>query len=428
MITTDHLMIDRRILQEALSLRDAGYEVELLAGFECSQSEDYDWRGIRISRFAYDWNDVRAQRVLKYFPQKQGRIWSLTWRATCKALGSVTGLSGFEHFVLRKVLIRSFDILHVHDFPLLKVGVEVKRRTGRPLVYDAHELYHAQSQLPRAVQNSYRRQEARLIRKADVAITVNEFIARIMAADYRCAMPYVILNAAPEQDMSGKRPDLRSVAGLPPDTRIILYQGWLSPERGIDTLVRSARHFPRGVTLVIIGYGAHQDELRRISTEQGCDDGRVVFLGRLEPDELANLTGSADLGVIPYWGIDLNNTYCSPNKLFEFAVSAVPFVSNDLPFLRSVIDRYGFGETANLRDPDAAAKAFLDILSSPQRLAGLRDAAKLASKELVWANEAQKLLAIYSNIEQCTPGKAVSLDKVPGSLHARAGEVSVPPG
>ena len=35
MISTDHLMIDRRILQEARTLREAGHRVEILAGFEC---------------------------------------------------------------------------------------------------------------------------------------------------------------------------------------------------------------------------------------------------------------------------------------------------------------------------------------------------------------------------------------------------------
>ena len=59
------------------------------------------------------------------------------------------------------------------------------------------------------------------------------------------------------------------------------------------------------------------------------------------------LTRSADLGVIPYHSIDLNNYYSSPNKLFEYAAAGLPFVSNDLPFLRWIIAEYGFGEVAD---------------------------------------------------------------------------------
>ena len=41
MVTADHLMIDRRILQEAATLIAQGYEVTLLAGFECPKTEAY---------------------------------------------------------------------------------------------------------------------------------------------------------------------------------------------------------------------------------------------------------------------------------------------------------------------------------------------------------------------------------------------------
>ena len=315
-------------------------------------------------------------------------------RAAGKSIGLATGISSFEHFVLEKILSKSFDVLHVHDFPLLAVAVQVKRRLGCRLVYDAHELYHAQSQLPPAVQASYKRREAALIHKVDAAITVNEFIAGIMARDYGCAAPHVVLNAAPRLETT--REDIRTLAGLAPGTRIVLYQGWLSPERGVDTLVRAASNFPHGTSLVVVGYGAHEADLRRISASQGTEDGRVVFLGRIEPQQLQRLTGSADLGVIPYWGVDLNNTYCSPNKLFEFAAAGLPFVSNDLPFLRSITERYAFGVLADLRSPQAAANAILSTLDDPQRLGPLREAAKEASKHLLWSNEAEKLLSIYA--------------------------------
>ncbi|MEP9397134.1 glycosyltransferase family 4 protein [Mesorhizobium sp. KR2-14] len=389
-------MIDRRILQEALSLREAGYQVELLAGFECPQEEAFNWQGIGISRHAYDWSDTRARRVLGPISRIRGQLPGFMSRAVGKAIGLATGISSFEHFVLEKILSKSFDVLHVHDFPLLAVAVEVKRRLGCPLVYDAHELYHAQSQLPPAVQTSYKRREAALIHKVDAAITVNEFIAGIMARDYGCAAPHVIPNAAPRLEAAPE--DIRPLAGLAPGTRIVLYQGWLSPERGVDVLVRAATHFPRGTSLVVVGYGAHEADLRRISAGQGTDDGRVVFLGRIEPQQLQSLTGSADLGVIPYWGIDLNNTYCSPNKLFEFAAAGLPFISNDLPFLRSITERHAFGVLVDLLSPQTAASAILAILDDPQRLAALRETAKEASNHLLWSNEAEKLLSIYATL------------------------------
>ncbi|MEY9495765.1 glycosyltransferase involved in cell wall biosynthesis [Bradyrhizobium elkanii] len=398
MITTDHLMIDRRILQEAESLRDAGHEVEILAGFECQKPEEYYWRGIRISRFVFDWFDPRAQKLLGLVKYRDNRFWPRLWRTTCKALALLTGITSFEHFVLRQILERQFDVLHVHDYPLLHVGVEVKKRRGCTLVYDAHELYHGQAQLPAATRRRYRRREKRLIREVDAAFTVNPYIAGIMARDYGCPQPHVLLNAAPLVSSTGTTATLRAKLGLSSQARIVLYQGWMSPERGIEALVRAASLFPAGVHLVLIGYGDCERQLREISREQGTDDGRVTFMGRMEPEELAAVTPQADLGVIPYRAVDLNHLYCSPNKLFEFAAAGVPFLANDLPFLRDVAEEYGFGVVADLSAPSVIAEAVASALGDPDRFSELKAAAQAAAVRLNWNVEKDKLLEVYARL------------------------------
>lgn len=398
MITTDHLMIDRRILQEAQTLRQAGYGVALLAGFECSTPEAYEQDGISIARFTFDWSDSRLERIFRWIPLQPGRLRSWLWIAARRLIAGVTGLTSFEHFVLRQVMARDYDILHCHDFPLLNVAVEAKRRRPTPLVYDAHELYHAQSQLPARVRRRYRRREARLIRRVDLAITVNPFLARIMAEDYGCEMPEVILNAAIVPSRSQSPLDLRKRLGLSPLARIVIYQGWFSPERGLVKLVEMARHFPANVHLVMVGYGAHELDLRAVSAAQGTDDGRVMFLGRIEPEELARLTPSADLGVIPYHGIDLNHRYSSPNKLFEFLAAGVPFVSNDLPFLRTVVDTYGCGFVVDFAASERAANQILARIDDPEAMSRLKQAATAAARVLNWEVEGRKLLALYNGV------------------------------
>ena len=384
MITPDHLMIDRRILQEAQTLRQAGYEVEILAGFECSDPLTYEHEGVRIKRLKFEAAGSRRSPL-------RAVLLRIAWRA----IALITGRTRFEEFVLRQIMGSGYDILHCHDFPLLAVAVEAKRRRPTPLVYDAHELYHAQTQLSARTQRRYRRQERRLVRHADLVITVNPFIARIMADDYGCAAPRVLLNAAPLSVRGDPRSGLRELLHLGPRDRIVLYQGWMSPERGIDCLVRAARHFPAHIRLVLIGYGAHETALRQLSAEQGTNDGRVIFLGRVASEDLAPLTRSADLGLIPYYGIDLNNYYSSPNKLFEYAIAGLPFVSNDLPFLRSIIDQYGFGVAADLSRPEAAAAAILSIVEDAIKLHALKAMAEKAGEALNWENEGKKLVALY---------------------------------
>jgi len=219
---------------------------------------------------------------------------------------------------------------------------------------------------------------------------------------------------------AAKRAGLRELLRLPETDRIVLYQGWMSPERGLDRLVQAARQFPSHVHLVLIGYGDHEEVLRKISREQGTDDGRVIFFGRVASEDLAPLTRSADLGVIPYHGIDLNNYYSSPNKLFEYAVAGLPFVSNDLPFLRSIIEKYGFGIAADLTEPHAAASAILSIVNDPNRLHTLKNLAVKAGRELNWEIEGKKLLALYERIVSARPGGAAATTTADSAMAANS--------
>ena len=250
--------------------------------------------------------------------------------------------------------------------------------------------------LPKATQRRYMRAEKRWIRHADRTITVNPYIAQLMAERYGVPPPTVIVNAAPLQPKSAGHP-LRERFGLSADARIVLYQGWISDNRGIDRLVLAARDFEPGTVLILVGYGTYLDTLRGLVEQHGLQ-GRVHFYGRVEPDDLHPVTCDADLGVIPYFGVDDNNYYCSPNKLFEFAVAELPFLSNDLPFLSDIARKYGNGVTAGLSEPRSIADAVNRVLGDAQSLARLRAGALAAKLELNWEVEARKLLAVYESL------------------------------
>jgi glycosyltransferase involved in cell wall biosynthesis len=401
MVTADHLMIDRRILQEAASLVAHGHEVTLLAGFECAKQESYVSGGIRIERFVYDWSDSRFRRWLMPVALRLGtRGYKLAWYAYRAWAKYLSRLTMFEQFVLDRMLEHEPEIIHAHDYPVLAPAAALACMRDLPLVYDAHEIYYSQAQLPPSVQRRYRRREAGLIGDCDAVITVNPYIARIMSERFGIPEPQVVLNAAPLKPIAGGR-RLRQRFGLDDAARIVLYQGWIANNRGIERLVEAAGAFDSGIHLVIIGYGDFETRLQEIVAQRNLG-GRVLFYGAVPSDQLHELTCEADLGVIPYFGLDENNYYCSPNKLFEFAVAGLPFICNDLPFLRDVVERYGNGQTADLGSPPAIAAVVNGIFADPEVLVALRKAAAKARQTLNWSTEEATLLKIYEDLSVAT--------------------------
>jgi phosphatidylinositol alpha-1,6-mannosyltransferase len=95
----------------------------------------------------------------------------------------------------------------------------------------------------------------------------------------------------------------RRRAGLAPDRPLVLGVSRLVPRKGFDVLVDAAAGLPPSVQVAIGGEGRDRRRLGRRAARGG--PGRVRFLGRVPDDELAALTASADLFVMPCrdrWG------------------------------------------------------------------------------------------------------------------------------
>lgn len=395
MMVPDCFMIDRRVLQQARSLSQAGYSVTLLAGFECAREESYNWEGIPIHRYRYDWDDERLKRLRERLPRHDG-LRMLVNRLWMKFVARLLPFSAFDMFVLSKARQFPADVVHVHDLPLLKHGAQRARELGARLVFDAHEIYYEQEVLPPRVRRRLAAQERRYVPACDLFSTVNDAIADYFERRHG-VRPLVLFNAAdrpPAGFDRDSRAELRRRADLPAAARVVLYQGWISSERNLDTLVRAAAALPPDAYLVMIGYGEYEAELKRMVEPRPWRD-RVRFLGRVEPDEILRLTAGADLGVIPYLPIDLNHRLCSPNKFFEYVQAAVPILAHDLAFFRDMGQRYGVVVTADLAGDTGASTAIAGMLADPTRLESMRAACRTAAQTLHWDTEARKLLAAY---------------------------------
>lgn len=400
MLSPDAQMIDRRILQEAHTLLAAGHDVDLLSGFECHEPDAYEDHGLRVKRYRYDWQDRRRERLSTRIGPVAGWVaWPFV-RLVNRALG---GANAFEAFVLEKVLQHSFDVVHVHDFPMLRTGVMAAKTRGVPVIYDSHEFYPIQSCFSPDDQRRYLAMERKLVRDCAQVITVNPYIARMLAEAHDTREPEVILNACevPEttsNDLDAETRRRRRIEkSLPPDAFIFVYQGWLSPERNLEPMIEAMAVQPPSVALLIVGYGDYLATLKKLAETHGVRD-RVIFYGRVESDDLPTLTQLCDVGIIPYRAVDEMHRYCSPNKLFEFISAQIPILASDLPYLRDVIAGYQIGWLGDLEQVDSVALLMTNAVTDTTARAKARRNLPNAAATLNWDVEGGKLLEIYDGI------------------------------
>lgn len=144
--------------------------------------------------------------------------------------------------------------------------------------------------------------------------------------------------------------------------KILLYQGIFSPERRLDEIEDCIEKNHKDFVMCIMG--KDNNERKRICQKYPS----IVYLGYIPSPLHICVTKEADFGLLIYdanrmntIADKLNNIFCAPNKVYEFARFGIPMLGNNIPGLSYPFRIYDIGVTCNLLDK-------CDITNAIQRL------------------------------------------------------------
>jgi glycosyltransferase involved in cell wall biosynthesis len=403
MLTPDREQIDRRILLQAHSLSHAGYRVTLV-GLPSLRGGQAIPAGVdlvtatpgRSASVALGLGIWRSYRRLVASPMPaRGARW-LRW--ILESLW-VNPAGSFAASLREPALALRGHIYVAHDLPVLPVAIEAGARIGARIVYDAHELYPEQEFSP-LLRRRWRRIERESIARVDAVTTVNPAIAVALERRYGIPRPIVLYSCPPWQAPAEPAPRrFHERWLLDRSTRIVLYQGGLTPHRNLEGLLRAMRHVRRrDVIIVLMGDGSERRRLSALAGRLGLE-GRVRFHPAVAPEALLDYTASADLGIIPYLASSENTRLCTPNKLFELIQAEVPILAHELPELRRIVAGEGLGLVRDLATPEGIALAIDEYFEAAGDGEAYRDALRRAKKRYSWERQERELLDVYRRID-----------------------------
>lgn len=294
-------------------------------------------------------------------------------------------------------------IYHGHEVLSALPAWLAARLTGGRFVYDAHELELDRADRLQTVGWLYalvRFWVRFLLRRADAVICASEERADIMSADYGVReRPTPIINVTPRGGIPPGPP-----AHLPPGTDFpaaavrIVYQGGLTRGRGLANVVDALTHLPENHVLIVVGDGADREAVTERIAAAGLS-ARVALTGRVPADHVVSYMELGDVGVVIYQNTCRNNYYCAPNKLYDYCAVGVPVIGSDVPGVRGVIDRFDVGELFDPTDPRSIADAVRRLFADPELYARRRATAARLKEELNWEQQQDKLLRLYSELD-----------------------------
>jgi len=286
------------------------------------------------------------------------------------------------------------DIYFASDFFSLPACVITAKVRRVKAFYDSREIYtglpfHDDKPL---VKKLFRIIEGFLVKRVENVFTTGEMDSQYIEKLYSLKKTYLFRNL-PLTRENIVPVDYHSKYNIPINGIIILYQGIIVKGRGIDTYFKAVQKM-ENLYLVILGSGEHLSFYKTLSDEMNISK-RVIFTGKIFQDEILNYTAGAFAGLSLIDNISINNYYALPNKLFEYVMTGLPVIVNDLPQMKKVVEDYDIGAIIKNVNEDELISVLRNWIENKDVYKTKKDNCKKASQELNWENEFNKIYHLF---------------------------------
>jgi len=367
---TNDLTTDQRVHRTCMALGKAGYEV-LLVGRERKNSLPLSDRLYGIHRMKL-WFDKGPMFYANH---------------------------NFSLFFM--LMSRRMDLIVSNDLDTLAgcyAAWKLKNLFGHKtrLLHDCHEYFRGVPELVgrRLTTRIWKTMEDYFFPRLEAVITVNKSVAVMYEEEYK--VPVTVIRNVPFRKTPGSPAD-KSRYGIEPGQKVILYQGAVNVDRGLEEAIQAMKFLRSDAKLVIAGTGDVFDKIRQFAKDQKVS-GKVVFLGQIPFEELHSITTMADLGLSIEKDVSLNYHFALPNKFMDYIQAGVPVLVSPFPEMKAVIDKYFIGETIENHDPGHLAERIDSMLMNAGRMELYRQNLVRAAGDLCWENEEKTLMNLLEKL------------------------------
>ena len=376
------LPFDRRVWQEARTLKSAGAQVSII----CPTGKGHEARfevieGIEIHRHPLP---LEASGALGFLAEYGAALfWEtvLAWKIFLK---------------------RRFDVIHGCNPPdLIFLVAAPFKLLGVRYIFDHHdinpELYEAKFDKRGFFWRLMLIFERLTFRFADVSIATNESYRRI--AIERGGMDPAHVHVV----RSG--PDLSRLRLVPPveiwkngRAHMVGYVGVMGEQEGIDLLIDAVDHLVRkwgreDIQFVLVGGGPALADLEALTAARGLAD-FITFTGRAPDKDLFEVLSTMDMGVNPD-RVNAMNDKSTMNKIMEYMSLGKAMVQFDVA--EGKFSALEASLYAKPNDPVDLAEKIIELIDDPDRRAAMGAfGRRRVVEELNWQHQIGPLLAAYT--------------------------------
>lgn len=324
MVVFSSIQYDARVIRSAKAINDLGKEIVVI-----SRNSDISYKN-------------------KHFK-------SIVFKSKLKG---VFLLISFWFYVLKFSVKHKndIDLLYMHDYYLSYLGLILSKILKVRWVYDAHELLIRRKDHKHSFRSGFFFfLEKCSIRKADLVIAANEERRRIIQFVYKLKNTVSVANISDRRESKDQSINKED---------IIVYQGNMNENRNVSYFIEILKYLPERIKLKLVGGGPDIPMYKQLVEDLNLSH-RVIFAGWIPYSQLLNESKQCKLAIVYYSLIGLNNYYCSPNKVYEYAQIGIPMFVSPQPFLKYIVIKYKIGQVLDINNTiESEAKKMLNIIDN----------------------------------------------------------------
>ncbi|HCC70984.1 MAG TPA: hypothetical protein DEQ09_07535 [Bacteroidales bacterium] len=375
---------DKRVENEIDTLLDEGHDIHILCTGISGALKNDSYKTATIHRVfpsvLIRKSSVAALKVPVYFSYWKARI--------------------------RKVLkAHNFDVVHIHDLPLIKPVLQLRKIYDFKVVLDLHENWPALLDVSLHTKTftgkilcsipQWKNYERKYLPRADkIIVVVEEAKERLLNLQIPGNKIIIVSNTLNINEHRIIENDKEKTGGK----KVIIYEGGITFHRGIQFVLKAISHIDtaaRDLEFWIIGKGSYMEKLKKMSADLKLDH-IVKFMGWQEQESVFELVNKADIAVIPHIKSEHTDTTV-PHKLFHYMYAGLLILASDCVPLARIIKEtsagyiYQYNNTGQLAD-------LLIRYASAEKKTKTNPARAWINKEYNWDKDAQQLINLYRSL------------------------------
>jgi len=384
---------DVRVEKEALSLIKSGHKVLILC-YSLDKKPNYEnYKSIGVYRFQINKvlrNKLAGLHLILPFYQK---LW--------------------EYQIKKIIKTNKIDILHIHDLPLCKVGVKLKKLFGYKLVCDQHEYYSnwivhtdTYNKFPGNIINyfsNWKKFEKDYLPQSDLVITIEEPLRTIYIKNIGIDPSKIIcVPNTPLKSIFNKNNIKLEIVKKYQKHFVIFYAGGIDILRGINIIMESLillKSSIPNIKFVFAGNIFKGYNPLQHAEELGVSD-LIEYTGFLPIEEIPTYIFSSDICVFvpPVNREEINKTIAT--KIYQYLAMKKPIIVSQAKLMHDFVISNKIGLVLNEYSKENFAEKVMVLYNSPNLRKKISKNAELISENYYWEKTSEMLINMYNDISK----------------------------